>query len=61
MALQFIDQSPSGITRTDRSIIRSHVMRGKNTGKQCRFIKKQKDATDLNDHIHTLGFGYVIP
>ncbi|KAA8646568.1 uncharacterized protein ATNIH1004_008001 [Aspergillus tanneri] len=42
MALQFIDQSSSGIGSSDRRIIRSHVMRGKNTGKQRRSTKKQK-------------------
>ncbi|KAL4937878.1 hypothetical protein BDV06DRAFT_202107 [Aspergillus oleicola] len=41
MVLQFIDHGPSGIGGSDRRIIRSHVMQGKNKGKPRRSTKKQ--------------------
>ncbi|KAJ5598875.1 hypothetical protein N7537_008959 [Penicillium hordei] len=61
MALQFIDQSLSGIGRSDRRIIRSHVMRGKNTGKQRRSTKKQKNVAELKSLLYAPESGYVIP
>jgi hypothetical protein len=61
MALQFIDQSLSGIGRSDRRTIRSHVMRGKNTGKQRRSTKKQKNVAELKSLLCAPGFEYVIP
>ncbi|OQE19770.1 hypothetical protein PENFLA_c018G02359 [Penicillium flavigenum] len=57
--LQFIHQSLSGIGRSDRHTIRSHVLRGKNTGKQRRSTKKQKNVAELK--LYDPGFGYVIP
>lgn len=59
MALQFIDQSPGRIGRSDRRIIRSHVMRGKNTGKQRRSTTKHEDPTESKRPIP--GPGYVLP
>ncbi|KAF4210731.1 hypothetical protein CNMCM8980_005897 [Aspergillus fumigatiaffinis] len=59
MALQFINQSPNGIGSSDRRIIRSHVMRGKNAGKQRRATKKQK--TELKHLLYASGSGYVMP
>ncbi|KAJ5584271.1 uncharacterized protein N7459_004071 [Penicillium hispanicum] len=61
MELQFIDQSPSGIGRSDRRIIRSHVMRGKNLGKQRRSNKKQQNVTELKRLLNTPGSGYAMP
>ena len=61
MALQFIDQSPSGIGRSDRRIIRSHVTQGKNAGKQRRSTKKQKNVAKLKRLFNPSGFGFVIP
>ncbi|KAF7160795.1 hypothetical protein CNMCM5623_006389 [Aspergillus felis] len=61
MALQFINQSPSGIGSSDRRLIRSHVMRGKNTGKQRRSTKKQKTVAELKHLLYPPKFGYVIP
>ncbi|GIK00129.1 hypothetical protein Aspvir_004147 [Aspergillus viridinutans] len=61
MALQFISQSPSGIGSSDRRIIRSHVMRGKNAGKQRRSTKKQKIVAELKHLLYAPGSGYVMP
>ncbi|KAJ5767045.1 uncharacterized protein N7511_004661 [Penicillium nucicola] len=61
MALQFIDQSISGIGHSDRRIIRSHVMRGKNAGKQRRSTKKQKNILEPKSLLHAPGSGYTIP
>ncbi|KAF9887543.1 hypothetical protein FE257_010121 [Aspergillus nanangensis] len=61
MGLQFIDQSPSGIGRSDRRIIRSHVMRGKNTGKQLRSIRNQKDVLERKQLLKAGISRYVIP
>ncbi|GFF88991.1 hypothetical protein IFM53868_05688 [Aspergillus udagawae] len=61
MALQFISQSPSGIGSSDRRIIRSHVMRGKNTGKQRRSAKKQKTVVELKHVLNAPKSGYVMP
>ncbi|OQD79656.1 hypothetical protein PENANT_c046G01367 [Penicillium antarcticum] len=61
MELQFIDQSLSRIGRSDRRIIRSHVMRGKNTGKQRRSTKKQRNFAELNSILCAPRFGYAIP
>ncbi|KAJ5176141.1 uncharacterized protein N7482_002018 [Penicillium canariense] len=61
MALQFINHSPSGIGSSDRRIIRSHVMQGKNTGKQRRSTKKQKNSAELKRLLNAPGSGYVMP
>ncbi|KAI2793672.1 hypothetical protein POX_a00256 [Penicillium oxalicum] len=60
MALQFIDQSPSGIGISDRRLIRSHVMRGKNAGKQRQSTKKQKSIAELKSFLSTSGSGHVM-
>ncbi|PKX97249.1 uncharacterized protein P174DRAFT_510322 [Aspergillus novofumigatus IBT 16806] len=49
MALQFLNQSPSGIGSSDRRIIRSHR----------RSTKKQK--TELKHLLYASGSGYVMP
>jgi hypothetical protein len=61
MALQFISQSPSGIGSSDRRIIRSHVMRGKNMGKQRRSATKQKTVVELKHVLNAPKSGYVMP
>lgn len=61
MALQFIDQAPGGIGSSTRRLIRSHVMQGKNKGKQRRPTKKPKNADDLKRLLDSAGAGNVIP
>ena len=61
MALQFIDQAPGGIGSSTRRLIRSHVMQGKNKGKQRRPTKKPKNAADFKRLLDTTGGGYAIP
>lgn len=61
MVLQFIDQSSNGIGSSGRRIIRSHVMRGKNMGKQRRSTKKQKNVAELKRLLGAPGSGYVMP
>lgn len=41
MTLQFIDQGTKGISRSERRIIRSHVMTGKNAGKPRKSTRRQ--------------------
>ncbi|EER38496.1 conserved hypothetical protein [Histoplasma capsulatum H143] len=60
MPLQFIDQSPSGITSSDRRLIRSHVMRGKNTGKQRQSSKKHGNVAELRRMINASKPAYTI-
>ncbi|KAJ5993787.1 hypothetical protein N7451_009511 [Penicillium sp. IBT 35674x] len=55
MELQFIDQNPNRIGRSDRRIIRSHIMRGKNTGKR-RSTRRQ-----TNVPLNAPECGYLIP
>lgn len=66
MTLQFIDQGAIGIgpSGSDRRIIRSHVMRGKNAGRPRQSTRKQT----TNFHVkrvltvpRILGSGYSIP
>lgn len=61
MALQFIDQAPGGIGSSTRRLIRSHVMQGKNKGKQRRPTKKPKKAVELKCLVDTTRAGYVLP
>ena len=61
MVLQFIDQSSSGIGSSDRRIIRSHVMRGKNKGKPRRSTKKEKNVAALRHLLTAPEFGYKMP
>ncbi|PYH90283.1 hypothetical protein BO71DRAFT_334799 [Aspergillus ellipticus CBS 707.79] len=61
MALRFIDQNPSGIANSDRRVIRSHVMRGKNAGKQRQSTKTQKSVAELKRLSNASGAGYVMP
>ncbi|KAJ5172864.1 hypothetical protein N7492_005457 [Penicillium capsulatum] len=60
MALQFIPQNPGGIGGPERRIIRSHVMRGKNVGKQRQSIKRKK-LTELTHISNARVGGYVLP
>ena len=66
MTLQFIDQSAIGIapSRSDRRIIRSHVMRGKNAGRPRQSTRKQTTIVHVK-HVLTspgiLGSGYARP
>lgn len=61
MALQFINQNPGGLPISDRRIIRSHVMQGKNAGKKRPSNKKQAKLVELRRRLNAPGFGYTIP
>ncbi|PWY83801.1 hypothetical protein BO94DRAFT_586850 [Aspergillus sclerotioniger CBS 115572] len=60
MALQFIFQNPNGIGSSDRRIIRSHVMQGKNAGRPRRSTKKKLD-TEVRRILYDPKCAYVMP
>ena len=66
MTLQFIDQGTIGIgpSESDRRIIRSHVMRGKNAGRPRQSTRKQTTIVHVKRVLafpRILGSGYSKP
>ncbi len=66
MTLQFIDQGAIGIgpSESDRRIIRSHVMRGKNAGRPRQSTRKQTTIVHVKRVLafpRILGSGYSKP
>lgn len=66
MALQFIDEGPIGIgpSKSDRRIIRSHVMKGKNAGRPRPSMRRQMASGHVKRTLPTLrmlGPGYQNP
>ena len=66
LTLQFIDQGAigTGPSKADRRIIRSHVMRGKNTGRPRPSTRKQTSIVHVKRVLafpRILGSGYLTP
>jgi hypothetical protein len=66
MALQFIDEGPIGIgpSKSDRRIIRSHVMKGKNAGRPRQSSRRQTTIGHVKrilTPLRMLGPGYQKP
>lgn len=55
VALQFIDQSAAGISTSERRIIRSHVMKGKNGGRPRQSTRKQTTTIHVRRVLTTPG------
>ncbi|KAL2835490.1 hypothetical protein BJY01DRAFT_223650 [Aspergillus pseudoustus] len=60
MALQFIEEGPSGIGESNRHVIRSHVMRGKNKGRPRRSTKRPK-RIEVKEPLTAPSFASKIP
>ncbi|KAI1374524.1 hypothetical protein F4677DRAFT_425311 [Hypoxylon crocopeplum] len=64
MALQFIDQGAKGIGSSERRIIRSHVMKGKNAGRPRKSTRKQTSIVHVKRVLTSTGIpgsGYSNP